>query len=172
MIPKRSTSAVWMVPIYDPALHKLKSEAVEKYGATRDLKYLNMDEKKGLLLETGDLVTMFKVIPLKQEYRHLLEVPSVATMRKIFRAHVVQALNVDDFSIEDGLVSDEFCESIGERFISTVSDFIIELTTGGNGRDVPFSLPAGYLRERARSRDLRAIFAQTEDASKTENGSE
>lgn len=172
-ISPKINNPIWVVSMNDASLLKLDTEAVEKYGITRDLKYLNLNETTGCLNKTGEAVTMFKLLPLKNDFKHLLEIPGCSAFRKILRAHLIAVKNIDNFDIVDGLVTEEFCDQLGEIFIAELANICSDLAMGKNGSTYPFSLPGGWHRMRASSMDLLAIFASTETAkTQTEEGSE
>jgi hypothetical protein len=163
-ITPKINNPIWVVSLQDPALLKLNTEAVEKYGITRDLKHLDLNLNTGVLNATGEPVTMFKILPIKQDYKHLIEIAGCSAFRKILRAHVIAVKNIDNFDIVDGLVTEEFCEQLGEAFIAEIANVCTELAMGKNGTTYPFSLPGGWHRMRASSMDLLAIFASSETA--------
>lgn len=159
MIPRRTTEARWVAPLCDPAMHTVDVSSFTSYAKTRDLKRLGADENG--CLKNGEKLSLFKVRPLKQAQLHLLDNLSPFALTVIFQKVVTAVKNCDEmpWGYDDDSVTDEFCEAIGFDIVRDIAMFAVEQVRGKNGSDLPFSLPAGWREERAKSQDLRALFA-------------
>lgn len=167
MIPARDTKPRWVVSLKDDALSEFENSVIREYSETRDINVLGIDTKTGIVSMNGKMATLFLIEPLKHQYAHLAdpELQDQHAMTSIFATHVKDARNSDMEIERDGdRIKPVFLEKTPLSLMNEISSVIIELATdGGRGVSIPFSLPAGYWRERLNMRQMlaRSVSALT-----------
>lgn len=162
MITTRTTELKWVASEHDPAFfsNEFTSARLQKYIETRRLSDVGIDDT-GLVKDTGEMVTLFKVRPMKRELAHLIKEDSPAIDRLLFAAHVDDVKNVD-FQIEkdeSGNVKAEVLDKIGMDYVSDIAHYVRQQVEGKNGSTVPFSSRAGWRADETRLRVWRAMTA-------------
>lgn len=162
MITSRTTESKWVASEHDPAFFNtaFTSARLQKYIETRRLQDVGIDES-GRVNDTGEMVTLFKVRPMKRELAHLIKEDSPAIDRLIFAAHVDEIKNAD-FQIEkdeSGNIKADILDKIGMDYISDIAHYVRQQVEGKNGSTVPFSSRAGWRADETRLRVWRAMSA-------------
>jgi hypothetical protein len=161
MITRRSTDLTWIASLYDEAIMDVPSERLQVYIRTRRLADAGIDQD-GKIEDTGRLVTLFRVRPLKRELVHLLDDNGAVCDRVLFSAHVEAIKNAEgiDFGRDpSGAVRADIIDAIGTDVVHDVALYIRDQARGMNGSSLPFSSPAGYRIVETRLRMLRALSA-------------
>lgn len=169
-VRRKNSDPKWIVLSNDPALMAEDENAIHKYMQDRNLNHFNLDMDKGILMSSGETVTMVKVKPLSASMFHLVEY-GVESFKTIVKKHIVQVKNFDgvEVVVKDGEpeVPDYCFENIDLDTLSELAAVIVELGKGKDGEDRAFFWADTLRQQRLRSRQLPANRARLESASTT-----
>ena len=170
MLKKRPSKSVWVVLECDPALYPLDREAKRKYFITRDIdtfaKAVDLDIGTGTLKTTGERVSMFQLEPMTVADKALVDDMGSGAKIPLLRERVVGVKNYDGVSFEtkDGKkrLTQESMEALDIEVADELYKVILEMGSGADGVDRPFSLPDGWSRGRLLLQQLPANVARGE----------
>lgn len=170
MIKRRPSETLDIVLVNDPALACEGASAIVKYARDRNLSKLDIDVKMGCMRKTGEMVSIFTILPLSSDKSMLKEMGS-GGYQAIIKDHLVAAKNADFVSIGmvDGKpqVSEQSLKNMDDDVIAELASVIIQLGAGANGDDKAFFLEDIFSPQRTASRNLPANLARIESVKNT-----
>ena len=159
MIKKKPSDVRCICCSHDPAILPAGEKKISEYILGRDLEKLGVSVETGKFEETQELVSLFYVKPLSNDYFHLIE-GGVSALKEIFRTHVVAVKNVEgvkiNFDNNKSYINDESMENVDQETLAEVASVIVELGQGRDGVERAFFSGGSSLSQRIRSRHLFA----------------
>lgn len=173
-LKKRPSESFWVCFSFDPALVPVPDKDMREYLLTKDITKLPIDVNTKTVTLTGEGVALCRVKPMtRKAYEAWIGNP-VALRTQVVREHVVEVHNIDGAKCERDRNTTEVClteesiDNMDHSVIDELFDAIHESSRGADGNERPFSLPASFVGDRLRSRQLSANLARIDLAAKKE----